>query len=157
MNTADSQSKKSWHLRWHLNLLRYLNKHETATFNVTIMTNVILSILHILNLAEFRSIELTIIGEWVTHPGWGFLFAITAVWLLVFQKPPRVVWGLWVSTATFVIWGALDLVVGLTANQPVSLLGPFLLLFICAPVAWLASENVSGYAEAEKATEPIVD
>lgn len=145
------EGRKPWHLKWHSVLLAYLRKHEVASVNVTVTANFLLAILHFTGYAEFRSIEPTIVGNWVVSPGWGLLFLLTGVWLLIFQRPPRVVWGLWTSVATFVIWGTLDLAVGMMASHPVSLLGPLLLLFVAAPVAWMASENVAEHAEAEKA------
>lgn len=132
-------------------LFAYMRKHEVATVNVTITANFLVGGLHIFNLAEFRSIEPTMLGNWVTSEYWGWIFIITGIWLLIFQKPPKVVWGLWVSVATFVIWGSLDLAVGLMASHPVSLLGPAALLFLVAPVAWLAAETITEEAEYQKA------
>lgn len=129
----------------------YMRKHEVATVNVTVTANFLVGGLHIFNLAAFRSIEPTMLGNWVTSEYWGWIFIITGIWLLIFQKPPKVVWGLWVSVATFVIWGSLDLAVGLMASHPVSLLGPSALLFLVAPVAWLAAETITEEAEYQKA------
>lgn len=59
--------------------------------------------------------------------------------------------------ATFAIWGTLDLAVGLTASHPVSLLGPIVLLIVATPVAWLAAETITEYAEAEQHNVHILD
>lgn len=148
---AQQSEKPPWYLKWQNIMFAYLRKHEIATVNVTITANFMVGGLHIFNLAEFRSIEPTILGNWVTSPFWGWIFILTGVWLLIFQRPPRVVWGLWVSVATFIIWGTLDLAVGLMASHPVSILGPALLLFVASPVAWLAAETITEHSESEKA------
>lgn len=154
---ASSSAKPPWHMRARETVIRYLRKHELASLNITIVANIVMFALHYTDLAEFRSIEPTILGNWVQHRGWSFVFLITAVWLIFCRRPPRVVWGLWVSVATFTIWGTLDLAVGLTASHPVSLLGPLMVVFVCTPVAWMAAETITEHAEAEQSNTHTLD
>lgn len=154
----DETSKADlWHMRAKKTFAQYLHRHETAALNVTIGANLAMFFLHFFDRASFQTIEPTIVGNWVNHQFWSILFLGSALWLIFFRRPPKVVWGLWVSIATFFIWGSLDLTVGLTASHLVSLLGPILLLFVVTPIAWLAADSITEYAEAEKSNVHIPD
>lgn len=133
-------------------VISFFKRHETAEINLVITANFMMSFLHFTGYAEYLSIERTTISTWADNFLWSYVFGFTGIWLLFFRFPPKIIWGLWVSTATFAIWGLLELYVGLTASNPVSLLGPAFTLILAAPLSWVASENMMQKSEVIDAT-----
>lgn len=127
--------------------VKFFRKHDSTAANIVISINFLLGFLHLFGFAEYKSIEPTTLTRWSENGLWTFIFLFTAIWLLLFRFPPKVIWGLWVSVATFGIWGSLIMYVGLTASHPVSLLGPSLLLFIITPIAWISAEKMANSKE----------
>lgn len=69
MLNSNPEPSPPWHMRAHETVSRYLRKHELASLNITIAANIVMFVLHYTHLAEFRSIEPTMLGNWVQHRG----------------------------------------------------------------------------------------
>ena len=138
------QARLPWHNRLLGRLARLIRTHEDALVRLVIATHIILVVLDILNRATFQSveIELILLQVWTESPVWIFISACIILWLIILNKPPQVIWGLWVSTGVLGTWGFINLIAGITASHPVSLVGPAIILFIAAPLAWTAADSM---------------
>lgn len=115
--------------------------HDHYAVMLVIVAHLVMNVLEMFNRAEFGGVITDpLLTAVVSSPTWVIFSVFTAVWLILFRTPPKVVWGLWASTAMFSTWGALNLVIGVTASSPVSLAGPALMLFVIAPLAWFAAD-----------------
>lgn len=134
--------------------MNFLRRHDVALVNIVITGNFAMFVLHLTGYAEYRTIKPTVFTMLIENQSWSVVYLATAFWLLIFRKPPQAIWGLWVSTTTFALWGVMNFFIGLTASHPVSLLGPMLLLIFAAPVSWLSTEYM---LEKEDVLEKIID
>lgn len=90
----------------------------------------VMAALDVSDRAAYQSIELTEVGMVADHWLWMWLYLAVGLWVLtgVSVRAARPHAALHAATGIWVTWGGANLVVGLTASHPVSLVGPILAL-----------------------------
>ncbi|MCA1800486.1 MAG: hypothetical protein LC650_04260, partial [Actinobacteria bacterium] len=107
--------------------------------------------LDLFNRASFQTVTVDskMLAVWSDSPLWVFFGVTSIIWLMVWRKPPKVIWGLWLSTSVLAGWGLINLMFGLSASHPVSLLGPTIILFVAAPLAWTTADSLQERVQQE--------
>lgn len=144
MNTHDRPGPFRRAFTWSIRLVK---THNTSAIRFIIGTHVVMAVLDWLDRATFQTIEPSVLGNWFESSIWATLNIVLAFALLVFHRPPAVIWALMGSAALFMWWGVLNLYIGITASHPVSLLGPTLLATLAAPLAWTTATNLADKVE----------
>lgn len=130
----------AWPILW---LRQMVRAHEHYSVMLVIAAHVVMNVLEVFGRAEYNleNHEYSdLLIPIVNSPLWMIFSVVIMVWLMIFRHPPKVVWGLWASAGMFASWGAMNLVIGISAIPPVSLAGPALMFFVIAPLAWLAAD-----------------
>lgn len=137
------QGKNRFPMKIVCHLRRLVRTHENSSVFLVILTHTIIVVLDLIDRATFQSVEVpTLLGVWSESPIWIAMGLINIIWLIVWSTPPKVIWGLWASTAVLTGWGIVNMAVGLNTSHPVSLLGPSLILGVAAPLAWTTADTL---------------
>lgn len=134
--------KVAWPVILISRLRKIIRTHENSSVRLVIATHVIMVVLDLFDRATFQSvtIEYRMLEIWSESPLWIILGLVCIAWLMIWRHPPRLIWGLWLSTAVLSGWGLTNMSVAFVASHPVSLLGPSLILGLAAPLAWTTAE-----------------
>lgn len=95
-----------------------------------IVVHLLIAVLDAGDRATFQSVNVdgTVLGALLEHPLWIPLHLTAAIVLAIAYDIPEAIWAHAYSAGLLFAWGAIDLYVGVDLDQPVSLLGPILVL-----------------------------
>lgn len=159
MPIEETPRPRGWPTRLIGSLMMLIRTHENSSVRLVIAWHVILVILDLMNRATFQNVEyiFPILKIWAESEWWIFLSVVVIAWLMIWRNPPRVIWGLWLSTAVLAGWGLVNLLSGLTLTTSVSLAGPAFVLGVGAPLAWFTAESFQERVQNEQAQKGLDD
>lgn len=82
--------------------------------------------------ATYQTIEPSLLGDVVDSPAWNVLFVAVPLEVALSRSAIWEARAFLLSFTVLLVWGGLNLTVGVTADRPVGLLGPSLALLLAA-------------------------
>lgn len=157
MPREETSRSRGWPTKLIDTLVGLIRTHENSSVRLVIATHIILVALDISDRATFQNVsyEFPVLRAWAESEWWIILSIVVIAWLMIWSSPPRVIWGLWLSTAVLSGWGLINVLSGLTLTTPVSLAGPAFILGVAAPLAWFTAETFQERVHSEQAQKGL--